>query len=87
MKIDYYKPFLQTVESNTDANLHTENCVLIAVNFGTKTHLEHAKEIEQDHNKRGSMNYFVQLARTYLINDILNNMSNKKLSREIYKRL
>jgi hypothetical protein len=87
MKIDYYKPFLQTVESNTDANLHTENCVLIAVNFGNETHKNHAKEIEQDHNKKGSMDYFVSLARTYLINDILNNMSNKKLSREIYKRL
>tara|TARA_R100000734_G_C3250388_1_gene52162 strand:+ start:110 stop:373 length:264 start_codon:yes stop_codon:yes gene_type:complete len=87
MNLDYYKPFLQTVESNTDANLHTENCVLIAVNFGTKTHKDHAKEIEKDHNKKGSMDYFVSLARTYLINDILNNMSNKKLAREINKRL
>lgn len=86
-KILSQKALLQTIEINTDANLHTENCILIAVNFGTETHKEHAKKIEQDHTKKGSMDYFVSMARSYLINDILNSMTNKRLARAINKRL
>ena len=86
MNIDY-KPFLQTVEENTDNNNHTENCVLIAYNFGSKFQYKQAIEIRKDHEEKQSIDYFVSMARDYLTKDVLNNMSNKKLAREINKRL
>jgi hypothetical protein len=86
MNIDY-KPFLQTVEENTDNNNHTENCVLIAYNFGSKFQYEQAIEIRKDHEQKQSIDYFVSMARDYLTKDVLNNMSNKKLARAINKRL
>ena len=86
MNIDY-KPFLQTVEENTDNNNHTENCVLIADNFGSKFQYEQAIEIRKDHEEKQSIDYFVSMARDYLTKDVLNNMSNKKLARAINKRL
>ncbi len=87
MNKKYYKPFLQTVEENTNINNHTENCVLIAVSFGKKIHKTQALEIRNNHDQKGSIDYFVSMARDYLIKDVLNNMSNKWLAREINKRL
>tara|TARA_R100001129_G_scaffold151021_3_gene113206 strand:- start:409 stop:735 length:327 start_codon:yes stop_codon:yes gene_type:complete len=87
-QVDYYKPFLKTLKENTKNNHHSENCLLIAYNFGTNIHRLQAKEIEKEqHRQLGYIPYFVQLARDYLVKDILHNMDNKKLSKEIYKVL
>lgn len=87
MNIDYYKPFLKSIKENTNINNHTENCVLIAYNFGSKFQYEQAIQIRKDHEKKGSIDYFVSMARDYLTKDILNNMSNKRLALAINKRL
>ena len=87
MEKNYYKPFLETLKKNTDNNNHCENCLLIACNFGTNIQRDHARSIEKEHEKLGYIPYFVQLARDYLVKDILNNMDNKRLSKEIYKVL
>ena len=34
----YFKEFLNTIQENTEQNLHSENCMLIAVNFGKENH-------------------------------------------------
>ena len=52
-----------------------------------KIHKTQALEIRNNHDQKGSIDYFVSMARDYLIKDVLNNMSNKWLAREINKRL
>lgn len=79
--------FLKTIKENTERNAHTENCVLIAYNFGTHAQRIQSKEIRDQHNKLGHIPYFTQLARDYLTKVILFNMKNKKLSRAINKVL
>ena len=86
-QIDYYKAFLKTLKENTKINNHSANCLLIAYNFGTDIQRRQAKQIEKEHEKLGCIPYFVQLARDYLVKDILHNMDNKRLSKEIYKVL
>jgi len=92
MDINYYKPFLKTLEENTKNNNHIENCVLIAYNFGTNLQNKQAKEIDKEYEKFNDTHfesdiYFASLARDYLVKDILHNMDNKKLSKAIYKVL
>ena len=87
MNKNYYKPFLKTLESNTNNNNHIENCLLIAHNFGTNLQSLQAREIEKEYKKLDYIPYFVQLARDYLVKDILNNMENIRLSKAIYKVL
>ena len=86
-EIEYYRPFLKTLEGNTKNNNHSENCLLIAYNFGTNIQRDHARSIEKEHEKLGYIPYFVQLARYYLVEDILHNMDNKRLSKAISKAL
>ena len=83
----YYKPFLKTLKDNTKKNHHLENCLLIAYNFGTNIQRLQAKEIDKEYEKLGYIPYFIQLARDYLVKDILHNMDNKRLSKAIYKVL
>ena len=86
----YYKPFLKTLEENTKRNNHLENCILIACNFGTNLQYLQAREIENAYREYKELDYIPylsQLARDYLVKDILHNMDNKKLSKAIYKVL
>ena len=82
-----YTSFLNTIEENTDRNCHTENAVLIATNFGRELQKRQAQEILKEHESKGHMPYFVSLARHYLINDILHNMVDKRLAKQINIRL
>tara|TARA_R110002020_G_scaffold449991_1_gene663347 strand:- start:283 stop:546 length:264 start_codon:yes stop_codon:yes gene_type:complete len=80
-----YTSFLKTIKENTDNNCHTENAVLIAVNFGKELQKQQAIEIMTEH--KSHMPYYVGLARDYLVKDILHNMDNKRLSKQINSRL
>jgi len=86
-QIDYYKPFLKTLKENTKNNNHVENCLLIAYNFGTSLQVSQARKIDKEYQDLDYIPYFVQLARDYLVKDILHNMDNKRLSKAIYKVL
>ena len=83
----YFKEFLNTILKNTDQNLHSENCMLIAVNFGKETQKEVMKELIDDHNKQKELKSITSTARKYLIKDILNNIERKSLATAIRKRL
>jgi len=87
---NYFDSFLKTLEDNTYKNYHTENCMLIAVNFGTEIQKEEMKEIFNDHNDE-KYNYGIKcmtsIARKYLIKDILENIKDKKLAKKIKARL
>ena len=41
---NYFDSFLKTLEDNTFKNYHTENCMLIAVNFGTEIQKEEMRQ-------------------------------------------
>ena len=87
---NYFDSFLKTLEDNTFKNYHTENCMLIAVNFGTEIQKEEMKEIFNDHYDE-KYNYGIKcmtsIARKYLIKDILENIKDKKLAKKIKSRL
>ena len=86
----YFNPFLQTLENNTFKNYHTENCMLIATNFGTEVQKEEMKEIFNDHNDERyniGIKMMTSIARKYLIKDILNNIKDHCLRRSIKARL
>ena len=87
---NYFDSFLKTLEDNTFKNYHTENCMLIAVNFGTEIQKDEMKEIFNDHNDE-KYNYGIKcmtsIARKYLIKDILENIKDKKLAKKIKARL
>jgi len=87
---NYFDSFLKTLEDNTFKNYHTENCMLIAVNFGTEIQKEEMREIFNDHNDE-KYNYGIKcmtsIARKYLIKDILENIKDKKLAKKIKSRL
>ena len=83
----YFKEFLNTIQENTEQNLHSENCMLIAVNFGKETQKEEMKELIDDHNKQKELKSITSTARKYLIKDILNNIERKSLATAIRKRL
>jgi len=83
----YFKEFLNTIQENTEKNLHSENCMLIAVNFGKETQKEEMKELLDDHNKQKELKSITSTARKYLIKDILNNIERKSLSTAIRSRL
>ena len=87
---NYFDGFLKTLEENTDKNYHTENCMLIAVNFGTEVQKEEMKEIFNDHNDERNnigITMMTSIARKYLIKDILKNIKDKKLAKQINSRL
>ena len=76
--------------SRQEENYDAENCMLIAVNFGTEIQKEEMKEIFQDHNDERNnigIGVMTSIARKYLIKDILNNIKDKKLSSQINARL
>ena len=83
----YFKEFLNTIQENTEKNLHSENCMLLAVNFGKETQKEEMKELLDDHNKQKELKSITSTARKYLIKDILNNIERKSLSTAIRSRL
>ena len=83
----YFKEFLNTIQENTEQNLHSENCMLIAVNFGKETQKEEMKELIDDHNEQKELKSVTSTARKYLIKDILNNIERKSLATAIRKRL
>ena len=47
---NYFDKFLSTIKNNTDNNLHTENCMLIALNFGTEVQKEEMHDVLKNHN-------------------------------------
>jgi hypothetical protein len=79
----YYDPFLKTLKRNTNINYHTENAVLIAYNFGKEHQKNEIKAIQEEHKKQGHMPYFCNLARYYLVKNVLSNMENQKLAKRI----
>jgi hypothetical protein len=83
----YFDKFLSTIEKNTSNNLHTENCMLIAVNFGTEVQKEEMHEVLKNHNKNNYINAITSIARKYLIRDILKSMKNKTLASKIRRRI
>ena len=86
----YFDPFLQTLEDNTFKNYHTENCMLIATNFGTSIQKEEMKEIFKDHNDERNntgIKMMTSIARKYLIKDVLKNIENRALAQKIKSRL
>jgi len=87
---NYFDGFLKTLEENTDKNYHTENFMLIAVNFGSEIQKEEMKEIFNDHNDERNnigITMMTSIARKYLIKDILKNIKDKKLAKQINSRL
>ena len=87
---NYFDGFLKTLEENTHKNYHTENCMLIAVNFGSEIQKEEMKEVFNDHNDERNnigITMMTSIARKYLIKDILKNIKDKKLAKQINSRL
>ena len=87
---NYFDSFLKTLEDNTFKNYHTENCMLIAVNFGSEIQKEEIKEVFNDHNDERNnigITMMTSIARKYLIKDILKNIKDKKLAKQINSRL
>ena len=83
----YFDEFLKTIQNNTNKNLHTENCMLIAVNFGTEIQKEEMKEVSKNHNDLNCIDAITSIARKYLMKNILKSMKNRKLSKSINNRL
>ena len=83
----YYDPFLKNLEQNTFNNYHTENCMMIVYNFGTRIQKEEMKEIQKDHDKNGYLSSITSIARKYLVQSVLNSMEDKKLVQKIKHRL
>ena len=79
----YFDPFLKTLKRNTNINYHTENSVLIVVNFGEEHQKTEIKAIQQEQEKQGHIPYFCNMARYYLVKNVLNNMKDQKLARKI----
>ena len=79
----YFDPFLKTLRDNTSLNYHTENSYLIVYNFGSETEKNIMKDIEDQHKKEGHLSKFVNLARYYLVKNVLNNIEDKKLSNKL----
>ena len=94
----YFDPFLKNLEDNTDTNHHTSNALLVAVNFGNERQKKEMKLIYDNHNQLGHIDPITEIARDYLLKDILSNVKeylkfhgvnkvHKGLARKIYKRL
>ena len=83
----YYDPFLKNLEENTFNNYHTENCMMIVYNFGSRIQKQEMREIQKDHDQKGYLSTITSIARCYLLRDVLNNMENKKLANKIKARL
>ena len=79
----YFDPFLKTLKRNTNINYHTENSVLIVINFGEEHQKTEIKAIQEEHKKQGYIPYFCNLARYYLVKNVLSNMDNQKLAKRI----
>ena len=84
---EYFNPFLKNLEENTFNNYHTENCMMIVFNFGTRIQKEEMKEIQKDHDKNGYLSSITSIARKYLVQSVLNSMEDKKLVQKIKHRL
>jgi len=84
---NYYDSFLETISKNTSNNLHTENAVLIAYNFGNETDKKFAKHLQEEHDRTQYLNYFPMMARHYFISSILFSMKDKNLAIKISKCL
>ena len=83
----YYDPFLKNLEQNTFNNYHTENCMMIVYNFGTRIQKQEMREIQKDHDQKGYLSSITSIARCYLLKDVLNNIDNKILANRIKARL
>ena len=94
----YFDPFLKTLAENTDKNFHTENAVLLATNFGTDQHKADINFIAKLQEKDGYLTYQNQIAKRYIIKDILRNVkkcldfygvskTHRGLARKMYSKL
>jgi len=79
----YYDPFLKTLKDNTHINEHTENCRLVVFNFGENYQKDEIRYISKEHENKGYMPYIFDVARRYLVKEVLNNMKNKRLANKI----
>ena len=84
---NYYDRFLETIAKNTHNNLHTENAVLLAYNFGSEFDKKFARSLQEEHDYRKKIDYFPMMARHYLIASILFYMKDKNLATKISKLL
>ena len=64
------------IEDNMEQSI--TNMVDILDNIKTEI-----KDIQQEHKKQGHMPYFCNMARNYLVKNVLNNMKDQKLARKI----
>lgn len=55
-------------DKNEDVNFHSENAVLLAINFGTEQDVLDAKRIQKEHLKIGYMPYELMSERTLIVN-------------------
>ena len=94
----YFDPFIKTLAENTDKNFHTENAVLLATNFGTDQHKSDMNFIAKLQDEDGYLTYQNQIAKRYIIKDILRNVkkyldfygiskNHKGLARKMYSKL
>ena len=58
--------FKEQYDENEDNNMHSENVVLLAENFGTKDDIRDAKTILAKHNAIGSLPYYLMQERDAL---------------------
>jgi len=79
----YFDPFLKTLKRNTNINYHIENSVLIVINFGKEHQKTEIKAIQEEHKKQGYIPYFCNMARYYLVKNVLNNMKDQKIANKI----
>jgi hypothetical protein len=79
----YFDPFLKTLKDNTHINNHNENCSLIVFNFGKNHQKDEIRYISKEHENKGYMPYIFEMARRYLVKEVLNNMDNKQLANKI----
>jgi len=78
---------LQEIAKNTDINSHTENAILIAWHFGNLHHKKQVDQIREKHREKGHLPLFAGIARDYIVKDILNNMKDRNLAKQIHGNL
>jgi|TARA_R110000787_G_scaffold75181_2_gene166677 hypothetical protein len=79
----YLEKMLFEISFNTNSNLHSENGMLLAINFGTETQKEEMFEILEKHKDNESLTSISSTARKYLVKDILQYMDDKNLASHI----
>lgn len=70
MTTERAKSIFELFEANQDDNLHSENAVLLATNFGTDEQIRDAKKILQTHDKVGSLSDSLRQRRDVIVREL-----------------